>query len=820
MNRDSSSDSRPTVHLIGHAHIDPVWLWRWQEGYSEVRSTFRSALDRMKETPGYIFTCSSAALYEWVEQSDPAMFREILRRVKEGRWAPIGGWWIEPDCNIPCGESLVRQGLYGQRYFREKLGVQSTVGFCPDTFGHTGTLPKILAGCGMPNYVFMRPMRHENEGIPELAFTWKGDDGTQVKALRVHESYNAWTTDELYGRMKDTLAVAEGTPIAGEIFLFFGVGNHGGGPTKAMLKQIGLWQKQNEMPRLLFSTFEDALDRIDSGRLSNWRGELQHHARGCYTAVSAIKAGMRRAELSLLQAEMWGSAARTAVKRTPDTGGLRCAWKHVLFNQFHDILAGTSTPEAYVDAEHQLGAASHAGDCEANAARQAICGRIDTRGEGDPLVLFNHQPVSFRGVVETDDLGFHIQEDKSVVPGLTRPGAGPVASQQIETNTIAGRRRFAVHIEIPALGYTVLHQASVPGQATKRQLGRRAVRTNGNYLENEFLRVGLDRRGYVTLYDRRHRRQVFRKAGAIPLVMEDHSDTWSHDVVSYRKVLGRFKRVSARVLEAGPVQGCLEVNYAWDLSRLRLLFTLGADEAFMKIRGRVDWRQTFQTLKLSFPVPFKAESWTAAAAYGIAERKTDGGEEPVQQWVDLSIEDRGIAVANDAKYACSANPDDLRMTLLRSPPYALHNPWTTDDFTRFEFTDQGPQTFRMTVLPHAGSWREAGIVDLAAQLNVPPSSLPESAHAGSLPSAGGFVRSRGKGVRIEAIKESEDGKGLILRAVEWFGRRRKATFELPGSGRSWKAAFRPHEVKTFQIPHLARSPVREVNMLEDQQPSR
>lgn len=810
-----SNRKTSTVHLVGHAHIDPVWLWRWQEGFAEVRATFRSALDRMKETPGYIFTCSSAALYEWVEQSDPAMFREIRKRVAEGRWAPIGGWWIEPDCNIPCGESLVRHGLYGQQYFREKLGVQSTVGFCPDSFGHAGTLPKILAGCGIENYVFMRPMRHENEGIPELAFVWKGDDGTEVKTLHVHQSYNAWTTDELSARMEETLAIAERTPIAGEIFLFFGVGNHGGGPTKAMLKQIGAWQKQENMPRLLYSTIEDVVNRIESERLPRWKGEMQHHARGCYSAVSEIKSGMRRTELLLLSAEMWGCAARTAIRRKPDTPELRRAWKHALFNQFHDTLAGTSTPEAYADSRHQLGAAAHAAETEANAARQAICQKIDTRGNGAPLVLFNHNPIPFRGVVETEDLGFNLKQEDSGVAGLSRPGAGPIASQQIDANTIAERRRFAVQVDIPALGYTVLHQEVVPAKETKRILGKQAVRADGNSLENEFLRVGLDRRGYVTLYDRKRRRQVFAKAGAIPLVMEDKSDTWSHNVRAYRKILGRFKRMSARVIRSGPVQGCLEVEYAWDASRLRLRFTLGAGEDHLKIRGRVDWRQTFQTLKLSFPVPFTAESWTAEAPHGVAERSVDGGEEPIQKWVDIGNQERGLAIANDSKYGCSAEPDELRVTLLRSPPYALHSPTKSYDYTRYQFTDQGPQTFSLAVLPHAGNWRDSGILEVGAELNVPPSSLTESSHSGPLPPTGGFVACRGKGVRIEAIKESEDGKGLILRAVEWVGRRRKATFELPASNRLWAATFRPHEIKTFRIPYPARSPVREVSMLED-----
>ena len=807
--------NRPTVRLIGHAHIDPVWLWRWQEGYAEVRATFRSALDRMKETPGYIFTCSSAALYEWVEKADPAMFREIRKRVTEGRWAPAGGYWIEPDCNLPCGESFVRQGLYGQRYFKEKFGRACRIAFVPDSFGHAGTLPKLVAGCGLEGYVFMRPMQHENPGIPPLAFRWRGDDGTELTAFRVHTSYNALTNEMLKRLLDETVALAEKTPLADDVFVFFGVGNHGGGPTRAMLRQIGAWQKQKNMPKLMYASFDDVLDAVDTGRLPVWSGEMQHHARGCYSAVSAVKTGMRRAERSLIRAELWSSAARTAVRRQPDTAGLGRAWKHVLFNQFHDILAGSSTAEAYDDAGHQLGAAMQTADTESNAAQQAICARIDTRGEGAPLVLFNHLPAPFRGVVETDDLGFLLKDEKVGVPGMVAGNGGAAPAQSITTNTLCGRRRFVIHASIPPLGYVVLHQAQVPARTANRLLGKRAVRVRGNAMENEFLRAGVDRRGYLTLYDRKRRRQVFSGAGAIPLVMEDPSDTWSHDVPSFRKKIGRFKRSGVRVLEAGPVRACLEADYTWDDSRLRLQFLLGAGEPHLLIRGRIDWRQSFQLVKLAFPVPFTPSSWSSAAPYGSTEREVNGQEEAIQEWADVSVKGRGVALANDSKYGCSCEPDGLRLTILRSPPYAFHDPFTTDDFSRYAFTDQGPQNFSLAVLPHAGDWRQAGLIDLSAQLNNPPTSLAEFSHAGSLPRTYGFARCRGKGVRIEAIKAAEEGRGLIVRAVEWYGRKRTATFELPAAGRAWTASFRPHEVKSFFVPDTGRSKVREVNLLEE-----
>ena len=183
-----------TLHMIGHAHLDPVWLWRWTEGFQETKATFRSALDRMKEYDDFQFISSSAAFYEWIEQSDPAMFAEIQNRVREGRWCLVGGWWIEPDCNIPAGESFVRQGLYGQRYFMEKFGRKAVVGFNPDSFGHAASLPQILKKSGLHYYVFMRPMPNE-KGLPSRLFWWESDDGSRVLTYRIPYEYLNWGRD-------------------------------------------------------------------------------------------------------------------------------------------------------------------------------------------------------------------------------------------------------------------------------------------------------------------------------------------------------------------------------------------------------------------------------------------------------------------------------------------------------------------------------------------------------------------------------------------------------------------------------------------------
>ncbi len=805
-----------TVHLIGNAHIDPVWLWRWQEGFAETKATFQAALDRMDETPDYIFTASSAALYAWVEANDPAMFARIRARVDEGRWALAGGWWIEPDCNVPAGESLVRQGLYGQRYFRSRFGRTCRVGYCVDTFGHPATLPKLLAGCGLEGYVFMRPQAHENPQAPALALRWQGDDGTRIVALRIPRTYGVWSDEALQREIEHAVALAPQTPLGATTFAFYGVGNHGGGPTRQMLAAITRWQRQADGPRLRHSDPEQLLAAVAALPLKPWQGELQHHARGCYAAVSAIKTGNRAAEEALLAAERWGLAAAAAAARPPATAALATAWQHLLFNQFHDILAGSSVAEAYVDAGHQLGAAIHAAETEANAARQTLTWQIDTRGEALPLVAFNNQPFPFTGVIETEDVGFLLPPPAQGELGLTDAAGRPVPSQAIEPHTICGRRRFVACVPLPALGYAVLRQGIVPTGAARRALGRRAVRVQGHTLTNERLRLSLDDQGYLSLYDRQRQVRVLaRGGGGIPLLLADRSDTWSHGVAGYRDEIGRLTVRQVEVLEGGPVRGCLRVTFGGPEAELVLDYLLGADEGFVTVRGQVHWRAQWQVLKLAFPVSFTASRWTAEVPYGTVTRTCSGDEEPVQQWVDLSAADRGLAVANDGRYSCSVEPDQVRVTLLRSPAFAFHDPFKPPSFAQHRFTDQGVQDFQLALLPHAGDWRDSGIIEVARQLNRPPDTLSETYHAGPLPPTQGFITCRGRGIYIGAAKGHEDGLGYIVRAAEWFGRRQTAQFAIPALGRQWRATFGPGQIKTFLVPANADQAVREVNLLED-----
>lgn len=809
-----------TLHLIGNAHLDPVWLWRWQEGFAETKATFRSALDRMTETHDFIFTCAAAAVYEWVEHNDPKMFAEIRRRVREGRWVVAGGWWIQPDCNIPSGESFVRQGLYAQRYFKQKLGVRARMGYCVDSFGHAATLPKLLRGCGLEGYVWMRPDLHENDAIPWPVFWWDSSDGSRVLSMRIMTPYSTTTVDELEQRFEAIPHEHMKPPLTTQAMCFYGVGNHGGGPTKAQLAAIEAWRKADRKPELIYSSpnaFHDVV--VGTGkRLPVYRGELQHHASGCYAAVSMIKALNRRAEESLLAAERWASVARMTLKRDAPTDALARAWKHVLFNQFHDIMAGTSVEEAYVDARDQMGAALHEAAYALNDAQQAVSWNVDTRGEGTPLFVFNNQPRPFTGVVETEDIGIDITTGRRYV--ASNDGT-PIPFQPIDPHVRERKHRAVAFVDVPALGHRLLRIRDGKPMPPQELLGERAVvatvtrpKAGPWLMENDRLRVEIDRKGFVQVRDKVGGRNVFAELAGTPLVIEDKSDTWSHGVFRFDNVIGRFKATSVRLIEPGPVRARIRVKACYEGSELVLDYLLGAGEGHVEIRGEIDWRDAWKVVKLAWPASVKTDTCTAEIPYGTIERPADGDEEPMQQWVDVSDERGGLTVANNNRYSHSVHGGEIRITLLRSPAYAFHDPHPIDYEGDNRITDRGPQAFRLALIPHQGSWRKANVQAVARQLNMPPNVLIETYHRGKLPAVLEVVRCDKPGVEVGVIKQAEDGKALIVRACEWHGRKTKARIELPVTGRAWTTTLKAGEVKTFLVPDRKAAKVREVSMLE------
>lgn len=408
------------IHMIGCAHLDPVWLWPWTEGMSEIKSTFQAALDRLDEFPDFIFTCSSAAYYEWLEEAFPDIFAKIQKYVAEGRWVIVGGWYVQPDVNIPCGEALARHGLYSQRYYLEKFGKICRTGYNLDSFGHSAMLPQLLHKSGMDSYVFSRPRLFENADIPEL-FTWRSADGSQVTGVRMQ----AYGGPGFQGKSRpDLLAdrIAMRRDTEGDLprMYFYGVANHGGGPTIATLKELERIRQKDEY--VLYSSPDAYIMTLKDTALPVWEQDLQVHAIGCYTAHLPIKQLNRRAETGLLSAEALGAIAHMALGTPQRRERLKDGWKRVMFNQFHDIICGCCIPEAYRDAAASYGYAQEIANEQANRALQQITWNIDTLGDDDlprskdedfklwgfsekgtPLVIYNPMPFPVEMPVEAAD---------------------------------------------------------------------------------------------------------------------------------------------------------------------------------------------------------------------------------------------------------------------------------------------------------------------------------------------------------------------------------------------------------------------------------
>jgi alpha-mannosidase len=800
-----------TLYMIGNAHIDPVWLWQWQEGFHEVKASFRSALDRMQEYDDFCFVSSSAAFYGWVEHSDPQMFEEIKQRITEGRWQVVGGWWIQPDCNIPNGESFVRHSLYGQHYFKEKFGVTAKIGYNVDSFGHHGMIPQILKKSGMDYYIFMRPSPHE-KGLPSRLFWWESDDGSRVLTFRILFEYCTWGKDLEKHVLRH---VNEMQPPFDNLMCFYGVGNHGGGPTIENIESIQRMNAEACFPQMPFAQpeqyFQDML--AQDLPIPVVHDDLQHHASGSYAAHSGVKRWNREAENLLMAAEKW-SAIASRVTQQPYPQDFHRAWKNVLFNQFHDIMAGTSIESAYEDARNLYGESQAIGGRALNYAVQSLAWNINIPQEAEtrPIVVFN--PHSWQSKVNVEiEFGRFTANDV-----LLDEQGNEVALQTVQSHvTSGGRHRLSFIADLPSLGYRTYRVAPRENHAQFP-----AIEATDTVLENDRFRLEFEAEtGYIkSLRDKRKGNEVFIDAAAKPVVLEDTSDTWGHNVYKWDKVIGAFVASSIRLVEHGAVKSVIRVTSSYGTSKLVQDFTMYRELDRIDVHVTVDWREQFKMLKLRFPVNLHFMKATYEIPYGHIERFANGEEEPAQNWVDLSGTARdtgdtyGLSILNDGKYSFDTEIRDIGMTVLRSPVYAHHIPTQPQPDGHYSFMDQGIQRFTYTLLPHEGSWERAATVKSAWELNQKPVALNATFHGGKLPQTDSYLHVDAENVIVSAVKQAEDNDDLILRCYETGGIATEATIQLPHWKRKVTAKFKPCEIKTFRIPKDSKQAIVETNLLE------
>ena len=752
------------VYMIGNAHLDPVWLWRWQDGFSEILATYRSALDRLYEFPQTKFTSACAVYYQWIEKMAPDMFAEIQEMVKQGRWEIVGGWFLQPDCNIPSGESFMRHTLISQRYFKEKFGVTATTGYNVDSFGHNAGLPKILRAGGMENYVFMRPSLTE-QSRTESVFWWESDDSSRVAAFRIPIRYNLNATSV---HQLDQIIHKANTENQ-DMMAFYGVGNHGGGPTIRMLHSF------NEMDRkeLRYETVGAYFDKVRNDTLPTIQGELQHHARGCYSAETSIKKGNRKCEENLIAAERLCLMANRLTGAKYPAKKLNKAWKNVLFNQFHDIMGGCCVRTAYQDASYLHGEAMSITEQEINAAMQSIAWHIDTlQGEtlpsykydlhdkgqwaiwehevlGTPVVVFNIHPWSVRQTVQVYAYASKMTDDKGrEIPFQLVRGEHTDGTDKMNTAFIA---------EVPAMGYRVyrLFTEKESGEVFASELT--ATETT---LENSLLSLELDRTtgDICKLYDKKTGKFLIDQPCTAILLDESTCDTWAHDKKYLGEACGEFRATRFELTELGPVRVSIRVTSVCENSTIERTYTLTAGSDQVQVSAKIDFHEKHRTLKFTFPMA--EETVTAQIPFGTVTRRGYTGEEPCQKWFASG----NLCVANDCKYGYDTCDGQMRLTVLRSAIYADHFAQRDEHNVHME---QGIHEFTYSLYPACGNSENER---KAAQLNYGLRRVMGSFHKGSLPESKGCICCDSENIIISAVKRGEDGADTILRLYEIDGK--------------------------------------------------
>ncbi len=801
------------LHMVGNAHIDAPWLWPLSEATAVVHSTFRSALDRMKEDPELTMTTSSSQFYEWVETTDPGMLAEIKAHVRSGRWNLVGGWWVEPDVNVPSGESLLRQGLYGQRSLERIFGRRTDIGYNPDSFGHNGNMPQILKLQGMPYYVFMRPNALEKPVITQNLFQWQGIDGTRALTYRVPLWYD--DPGDVHSHMQRTVKALSGQPE--HTFMeFFGIGDHGGGPTKANMQSIRAIQKEPGAPYLLYSTpdryFAEIARKLPAD-IQLYSGDLQHHSVGTYTGGSAIKKLNRTTEAALETAEKFSALGSLAWGAPYPKNDFATAWKRVLLLQFHDSMAATTLPDHEDTARDGYGRARDIATDALYASVQRLAWQVPTTDpDSKYIVVFNPHAWAARLNIEYD-LGW----DEGTPTRVEDETGKSVPFQWAPASAVVNhRQRLVAAVAMPPMGY---RQLRIRRPAAEDPSPANAPTVTANTLENEHLRLMVSPSGTVSLFDKDNNREVFqgRDRGLRAVVLDDNNDTWAHQVHVYDKEVGSFTRKDLHILESGPLRSVLRETLTYGSSTLRLDWLLYAGARTVEVRATLDWHEHLKILKFSFPVDVATPQATYETAYGAIQRDTRGEEDPGQRWVDVTgtagAQPYGFSVINDAKYGYSVHGNDLRVSVARSAVYANHEPRALVPGTDYTWMDQGVQTLRMLLVPHSGTWQDAGVVRAAEELVTETPILYQGIHPGNRPGAASFLSVDAPDIVVEAVKQSEDGDDLIVRSYETAGRPSRATLRFLSLNKSWTGSYHPFEIKTLRMDRRTGA-IREVNALE------
>ncbi|MCS6950542.1 MAG: alpha-mannosidase [bacterium] len=754
----------PSAHeisAIGHAHIDTAWLWPTERTQQKCIHTFATALRLMEMYPEYRFICSQAQQYAWVKELAPRLYERIKRKVREGRWEVAGSMWVEADCNITGGESLVRQILYGKRFWMQEFGIETVDLWLPDVFGYAACLPQILKKAGIRYFLTQKISWNQFNRFPHHTFLWQGIDGTRIFThFPPADTYNGnMTPRELMYHVRNF----KEHDRARRALYIYGYGDGGGGPTMQMLEYARRLRDVEGMPRVTLEFARDffAKAEAEAKDLPVWVGELYLELhRGTYTTQARNKRHNRKSEFLLREAEFLSCVRPDGLKNYP-ARELERAWKLVLLNQFHDIIPGSSVNEVYRDSERDYAEVREIGERIVADALQAMAEQVNTEGTEHPVLVVRTTPPAASPQLVAVPLpdGF---TPRSALYGETEL---PVQVVQQDGRRYALFRDWCSY---EGYAYTLYDLREEPCEEAN------PFTVSPRVLDNGILRIEFDAQGLIEhIYDRENGHDAIapgEKGNQLQL-FEDKPlfwDAWDIDLFYQEKGRVITELDSVEVVETGPVRAAIRFTRTFGNSRIVQTVQLAKDSRRIDFVTEVDWHEEYQLLKAAFPVAVNSQRATYEIQYGHVERPTHYNtswdmarfEVAAQKWVDLSEHSYGVALLNDCKYGHDVFGNTLRLTLLRAPKA----PDPEADMGRHQFT--------YSLLPHAGSLQEAGVIEEAYQLNCPPRAvLLPAGQRGKMPTEGAFFEVSRDGVIIESVKKAEDEDAIIVRLYEAYNSR-------------------------------------------------
>ncbi len=801
------------IVLTGHSHIDTAWLWPLRETQRKCARTFSTVLQYMEQYPEYLFSQSQPQLYEYVKEHYPELYARIKKQVKAGRWEICGAGWIEEDNNVPSGESLIRQFLYGNRFYEREFGVRSRVAWLPDSFGYTWSLPQILKKAGIDYFVTSKIGWCEyNKEFPYSYFWWQGVDGTKIFAYLPKLNYNGNLVPK---DIREQWKGFKQKDLVDETAFSFGWGDGGGGPTIEMLETGKRLKDFVEIPKLEFGMTEPFLDRVNEKTpheaMPVWNGELYLELhRGCQTTQARTKRYNRKCESALRAAEF--ASAWASLHRQPyPQKALYDAWKTVLLNQFHDILPGSSITEVYTDAEAMYAEALESAHRAQNDALKHLAQRIDTRGEGVPVVVTNSCSWARTDVVEIP-----LPKGVSASSVAVIDASGELIPCQV-SGTGKDKKLVFLARQVPSMGYATYWIR----KAGKGEEISNPISADNKTLENGYVRLRFNRKGQISsIYDKWHKREIVPKGQAANVLRMYHDrpsqwEAWDVDYNYKAKFDDLDGLESIEILESGPVRAVVHMVRKGENCTLTQDITIYRHTPRIDFKTHADWREKRRLLKAIFPVEVLSPKATYEIQFGAIERSTHENtmydraqfEVPAQRWADLGETGYGVSLLNDCKYGYAIKGNEMSISLLRGT------------ILPDQQADEGEHDFVYSVFPHGGSWQESGVVRNAAELNTPLMAIEVEAQKGPLPPNASLVSVNRENVIIDTIKKSEDGKELMIRLYEAHGQRTETvlTFQtapktiaecnlmeedqesVPVQNKRTKLSLRPFDLRTLKI---------------------